>query len=419
MSAVTIRQCAILVGGLGTRLGALTADTPKPILPCGDRPFLAWLLRECIRFGVTDFLLLTGHLSERVADAAEAILPTLPGHARIALSREPIRAGTGGALVHARDQLDERFLLMNGDSLFDFNLSNLLADAAADGPEVVGRMVLRHLADVSRFGVVACDGDRVTAFEERPPPGTTGGTINAGIYVFRRSLLDHLEPACSLERDVMPRLAAAGALRGTLGKGYFRDIGVPDDFAAAQTEVPRLLHRPALFLDRDGVINRDHAYVGTRERFEWMPGALAAIAHATAAGWHVFVVTNQAGVARGFYTEADVVALHDWVADEVRRARGTIDDIRYCPFHPEGTVAAYRGAHDWRKPAPGMLLDLIRAWELDPARCVLIGDQPTDLAAADAAGVRSLLFAGTDLAEFVAQHPLSRTAGEGSSKDIA
>jgi D-glycero-D-manno-heptose 1,7-bisphosphate phosphatase len=200
----------------------------------------------------------------------------------------------------------------------------------------------------------------------------------------------------------MPRLAHAGALRGTVGQGYFRDIGVPDDFAAAQTEVPRLLHRPALFLDRDGVINRDHAYVGTRERFEWMPGALDAIAAATAAGWHVFVVTNQAGVARGFYTEADVAALHDWMADEVRRARGTIDDIRYCPFHPEGTVAAYRRAHDWRKPAPGMLLDLIRRWELDPSRCVLIGDQPTDLAAAEAAGMTAHLFAGEDLAVFVA-----------------
>ncbi len=329
MNPVTIRQCAILVGGLGTRLGALTADTPKPILPCGDRPFLAWLLRECIRFGVTDFVLLTGHLSERVAEAAEAIRPTLPGHACVALSREPIRAGTGGALVHAADRLDDRFLLLNGDSLFDFNLSNLLADAAQDGPEVVGRMVLRQLADVSRFGVVTCDGDRVTAFEERPPAGAAGGTINAGIYVFRRTLLDHLEPACSLERDVMPRLARAGALRGTVGQGYFRDIGVPDDFAAAQTEVPHLLHRPALFLDRDGVINRDHAYVGTRERFEWMPTARAAIAAATAAGWHVFVVTTQAGVARGFYTEADVAALQDWMADAVRRAPGTLDRLRF------------------------------------------------------------------------------------------
>ncbi len=402
MNPVTIRQCAVLVGGLGTRLGALTADTPKPILPCGDRPFLAWLLRECIRFGVEEFLLLTGHLSDRVAEAAEAIRPTLPAHVRVTLSCEPIRAGTGGALANAHALLDDRFLLLNGDSLFDFNLSNLLADAASDGPDVIGRMVLRHLDDASRFGVVTLDGDRVTAFHERPPAGAADGTINAGIYVFRRSLLDHLEPACSLERDVMPRLAEVGALRGTVGQGYFRDIGVPADFAAAQTEVPRLLHRRALFLDRDGVINRDHHYVGTRDRFEWMPGARAAIHHATASGWHVFVVTNQAGVARGFYTEADVAALHAWMTDEVRRARGTIDAIRYCPFHPEGSVAAYRGVSDWRKPAPGMLLDLIRAWELDPARCLLIGDQPTDLEAAKAAGVPACLFTGDDLAAFIA-----------------
>jgi HAD superfamily hydrolase (TIGR01662 family) len=92
-----------------------------------------------------------------------------------------------------------------------------------------------------------------------------------------------------------------------------------------------------------------------------MPGAREAIRHATASGWHVFVVTNQAGVARGFYTEADVAALHAWMTDEVRRARGTIDAIRFCPFHPEASVAAYRRVSDWRKPAPGMLLDLIRA----------------------------------------------------------
>jgi D-glycero-D-manno-heptose 1,7-bisphosphate phosphatase len=397
---VTIRQCAVLVGGLGTRLGALTADTPKPILPCGDRPFLAWLLREALRFGVEEFLLLTGHLSERVEAAATAILDTLPGNPRLLICREPVRAGTGGALLHARDRLDERFLLLNGDSLFDFNLSNLLAAAAQDGPDVAGRMVLRHLDDASRFGVVTLEGDRVSAFHERPPGGGRG-TINAGVYAFRRSLLDHLAPVCSLERDVLPRLAAAGMLRGTVGTGYFRDIGVPDDFAAAQTEVPRLLHRRALFLDRDGVINRDHHYVGTRERFEWMPGARAAIRRATRSGWHVFVVTNQSGVARGLYTEADLASLQAWMADEVRRERGTIDDLRYCPYHPDGTVPAYRRASDWRKPAPGMLLDLIRAWELDPARCVLIGDQPSDLAAAAAAGVAAHLFPGDDLDGFV------------------
>ena len=396
----TVTQCAVLVGGLGTRLGALTATTPKPLLPCGDRPFLSWLLREFVRFGVTDFLLLTGHLSAEVERAAAAIEAALPRGARVRLSQEPMRAGTGGAVFHARDLLDERFLLCNGDSLFDCGVSRLLADAMGDTADVVGRVMLRRLEDASRFGVVALEGDRITAFHERPPPGTAG-VINGGVYLFRRSLVDRLSPSCSLEADVMPGLARDGVLRGTLGEGYFRDIGVPDDFERAQTELPALLHRRALFLDRDGVLNLDHGYVGSRDRFEWVEGALDAIRYASAAGWHVFIVTNQSGVARGMYGEPEVRALLDWIGDEARRVGGTIDDWRYCPFHPDGSMAAYRRAHDWRKPMPGMLLDLMRVWEVDPARAVMVGDQDTDMQAAKAAGMAGFLFPGGNLLSFV------------------
>lgn len=396
----TVRQCAVLVGGLGTRLGALTATTPKPILPCGDRPFLAWLLREFVRYGVTDFLLLTGHLSEEIERAAEVIKAGLPRSVSVALSEEPIRAGTGGAVFHARDRLDERFLLCNGDSLFDCGFAPLLAASAQDGTDVAGRIVLRRLDDASRYGVVAFDGERVTAFQERPAPGSPG-TINGGVYVFNRRLIDDLKPSCSLEGDVMPGLAARGALRGVLGEGYFRDIGIPEDFARARTEIPALLHRRALFLDRDGVINVDHGHVGTRDRFEWVEGAREAVACATNAGWHVFMVTNQSGVARGYYSEDDVRALLAWIGDECRVMGGTIDDVRYCPFHPEAAVDAYRRISDWRKPAPGMLLDLIRAWELTPGRCVMIGDQPTDMRAAERAGVAGYLFPGGNLLAFL------------------
>jgi D,D-heptose 1,7-bisphosphate phosphatase len=157
----------------------------------------------------------------------------------------------------------------------------------------------------------------------------------------------------------------------------------------------------ALFLDRDGVLNVDHGYVGSRERFEWMDGALDAIRYASEAGWRVFVVTNQSGVARGLYTEDAVRELLTWMAGEVRGAGGTIDDVRFCPFHPDAVVEAYRQAHPWRKPLPGMLLDLIRVWDLDPKRAVMVGDQKTDMQAAAAAGVAGHLFRGGNLLAFL------------------
>jgi len=393
----TIRQCAVLVGGLGTRLGRLTADTPKPLLPCGDRPFLAWLMREFIRFGVEEFVLLTGHLSGEVEVRVASLLASLPRDVSIVVSREPLRAGTGGAIWHARNHLDERFLLCNGDSLFDCNLAWLLSASVADA---AGKMLLRETSDVSRYGLVRLDRDVVTEFSQQSWAGK-GGMINTGVYLFNRTLLDDLSPVCSLEADILPRLAARGALRGIVADGYFRDIGIPEDYVRAQQEIPRLLRRRALFLDRDGVINVDHGHVGTRDRFEWMPGARDAIRAATVAGWHVFVITNQSGVARRLYDEAAVSALHGWMTDEVRRAGGTIDDIRYCPFHPEGVVPAYRKVSDWRKPAPGMLLDLMRAWELERDRCLLIGDQDSDMAAAEAAGIEALRFSGGNLLEFI------------------
>jgi D,D-heptose 1,7-bisphosphate phosphatase len=393
----TVRQCVMLAGGLGTRLGGLTAVTPKPLLPCGDRPFLAWLMREFLRFGVEEFVLLTGHLSAEVEARVATLSALLPRHVSIVVSREPVRAGTGGAIWHARNRLDARFLLCNGDSLFDCNLARLLSagDAGASG-----RMLLRETSDVSRYGLVRLDGDIVTEFSQHAEAGGSG-MINTGIYLFNRALLDDLSPICSLEADILPRLAARGALRGTVADGYFRDIGIPEDYARAQEEIPQLLRRRALFLDRDGVINVDHGYVGTRDRFEWMPGAREAIRAATDTGRHVFVITNQSGVARGLYDEAAVMALHAWMTDEVRHAGGTIDDIRYCPFHPDGVVPAYCKASDWRKPAPGMLLDLMRAWGLDRERCVLVGDQDSDMAAAAAAGIEALRFPGGNLLEFV------------------
>lgn len=391
-----LRQAAILVGGLGTRLGERTKQVPKPMLDVGGRPFLDTLIDELVRYGVFDeILLLAGHKAEIVETHYAA---SVRGRTRIVVSRETEPLGTAGALVHARDLLRDRFLLLNGDSLFDFNLLDLIA-RAHDGRV---HMALRDGIVGDRYGRVVLDGDMVRDFIA-PGAGATG-PVNAGIYVIDKSVLDDIAtlPA-SLEQEIFPGLARSGALRGTAYRGYFIDIGIPDDFARADRELSRQLRRPAVFFDRDGVLNHDSGYTFETHKLEWIEGAREAVKAVNDAGYFAFVITNQSGVARGYYEEHHVVSLHRWMADQMALIGAHIDAFEYCPDHPDGTVARYCRISDRRKPAPGMITDLVRRFPVDMTRSMVIGDKESDMEAAEAAGLAGHLFKGGNLEAFVKQ----------------
>ncbi len=160
--------------------------------------------------------------------------------------------------------------------------------------------------------------------------------------------------------------------------------------------------RPALFLDRDGVLNEDRGYVSRWEDFAWIAGARETVAAFNRAGWLVIVVTNQSGVGRGYYTEADMHALHARMAQDLAAAGGRFDGVYYAPQHPEAPVEAYRHPDPpLRKPNPGMILQALAEWPIDREASLLIGDKPSDLEAALRAGIRGVLFEGGDLADFL------------------
>ena len=384
-------QAVILAGGLGTRLGLKTQDLPKPMMDIAGRPFLDYLIRNLQRQGIHEIILSVGHLS----DSIRGFFNDGTRHGvsiRYAVEDAPL--GTGGALLNCLPLLEERFFVLNGDTLFDVNLAALFNTSR------LNVMSLRPVEDSGRYGRVTLQEGCVTQFEEKGADGA--GLINGGVLCLNRKALAGLpEGKSSLERDLLPFLATQGTLSGHRSDSFFIDIGIPQTLEDAQTSIPKWEGKPIAFIDRDGVLNHDTGYVHKVEQFEWILKAREAVRHLNDLGYHVILITNQAGIAKGFYTEEDFHSLTRWMHAELWKHGAHLDAVYYCPYHPEALLPSYRKVSDDRKPGPGMLLRAMAETPSDPERSFFIGNQPTDKQAADAANVRYFNFSGGNLMEFV------------------
>jgi D-glycero-D-manno-heptose 1,7-bisphosphate phosphatase len=397
-----VSQAAILVGGKGTRLCEAVASIPKPLMEVAGRPFLDRIIAHLSRFGIQRVLLLAGYLGQVVAEAYD-------GRELFGVSLnvvvEPSARGTAGALAHCLDLLDDVFLLSNGDSLFDCDLTDFCATDTVAG--CIGAMLVRHCREVSRSGVVGVDASgRVQRFWERPlgPPGASG-VINSGVYLFSKARLGPFLPRFegSLEADVLPRVAATGQLRAIERTGYFIDIGVSESLAEARGSLTRALTRSAAFLDRDGVLNVDCGYAHKPSDLAWTHSAIQAVRHLNDSGYYVFVVTNQGGVAKGFFTTTDVQSFHRAMQLALLRRGAHVDAFYYCPHHPDGQSPEYAIPCCCRKPLPGLLEMACKDWPVARDGSFLVGDKRIDLEAAASFGIPGYSFGGGDLHALVSE----------------
>ena len=175
-----------------------------------------------------------------------------------------------------------------------------------------------------------------------------------------------------------------------------RSEGTPSDLGL------RDLKHPAVFFDRDGVLNEDDGYAFDPGQIRWLEGAQQAVKAVNDAGYLAFVVTNQSGIARGLYEEWHVRNLHEWMSRELAIVGARIDAFEFCPHHPDGLVERYRVLCSCRKPQPGMIRALLERYSVDIDASFMIGDKQSDLAAAQAVGIGAYLFDGSNLHTFIA-----------------
>lgn len=401
------KQALVLCGGLGTRLGGLVAEVPKPMLPLEGRPLLAHSIDCLARAGIHDVVLAAGYK----ADVIQAHFSGRHGDVRVRVFAEAQPLGTAGPARWLESELADTFLVLYGDVFIDLDLCGLLEAHARHSPAAT--LLVRHSdhpwdSDLVRLGI----DDVVRGFIPAGAPREFPRNVaNAAIYVADRRLVGMIPDGRPSDwvRDVFPAALDAGmTLRGHWfsGDGFLKDMGTPERLALVgrHLEERRMIERaraaPApvrtVFLDRDGVINEEIDLLATPDEFRLLPGAAEAVARLNAAGMTVVVVTNQSVVARGLCTPAGLEAIHDRMRDLLAGAGARVDAVYFCPHHPEthhrdGGDPALRVACGCRKPAPGMLLRAAREHGIDLAAAVMVGDRPTDVLAARRAGVRSIL----------------------------
>lgn len=380
-----LKQALILAGGLGTRLGEKSKDCPKPMQLINQEPFLNNIIWNLKRHDITDIILSIGYLPERFK---EYYGTGQNFDVKIRFVQEDKPAGTAGAIKLCESFLDDYFLLMNGDTLFDINFHDL---ALTFNNGKIGHLALNFVNDTSRYGEVKLSGKEIIEFKEKSH--NNSGYINSGVAIFNKRLISYIsDQDSSLEKDVYPKMIEKKLLSAKKYKSFFLDIGIPVTLSEAQSLIPKWRSKSALLLDRDGVINIDFGYVHSLDNFKWISGARETIKMANDLGILVIVITNQAGIARGIYSEKQFKLFSKEINNELKSFGAHIDATYFCPHHPIEGINKYRINCKCRKPKNGLIKKAILDWKLKKRNCFLIGDKKSDILAAKRSGIESQQF---------------------------
>lgn len=376
---MSIDQAVILCGGLGKRISKITKKTPKPLIRANGKPVVEHLIKNFSRFGIKEILLLCGYKNQFFKKKYHNKI-FYGVKIKCIIEKKPL--GTSGAIYNSKNYLKKNFILCNGDTFFDINISDLLFNFLKKNK--VSFVALKKIKNNSRYDCFKIDEKKKLCLSENKK----SLYISSGICVFKKKIIKYLVKEGSLEKEVFPKLLSDNQLYGKIYKNDFIDMGIYKELKRLPKFLDKIHRKPALFLDRDGVINKDTGYLHKIKDLIWKSNIIRFIKKYNDLNFYVFVITNQSGIGRGYYKEKHLNKLHNWINFQIRKKGGNIDEFFFAPYFSKSKVRNYRKNKKLRKPNIGMIEKAKKNWKIDFKDSLLIGDSLIDKQTAINAGIK-------------------------------
>ncbi len=424
-------KTVLMAGGKGTRITSVASDIPKPMIKIEGVPVLE---REilCLRDqGFTDLIITVSHMADQIIDHFSNG-KRFGVNIEYFVEKQPL--GNAGALLKLKDQLTTPFLLLNSDAVFDVDFNKFVDYHYAKGGLVT--LFTHPNSHPYDSGLIVTDEQGVVRewlTKDDIRPQWYRNRVNAGLHVIDPKVLDMcgVDPdtigtetngrqvTVDLDRQILKPLCGTGKMFCYDSPEYVKDMGTPEryyavckDYQAGVVSAKNLKNKQkAVFLDRDGTINRYVGFLRKPDDFELLPGVSEAIKRINMSGYLAIVVTNQPVIARGEVTFSELQVIHNKMETLLGKDGAYLDAIYYCPHHPhkgyEGEIPELKIECDCRKPKPGMLLDAAKDFNVDLSLSWMIGDGENDVKAGKAAGCRTVLLGNEDYGQDYTFHSLS------------
>lgn len=416
-------KTVIMAGGKGTRIASVNSEVPKPMIPILGKPILEYQL-ECLRDqGYTDFILVVGHLGQVVQDYfgdGSGISPATgkPFGVNIAYVVETEPLGTAGALYLLKDKLQEDFLLLCGDVIFDIDVDRFYHFHKKCGG--VATLFTHPNSHPYDSGIImADDSGKVTNWLHKEDSRKWyRNRVNAGLHffsrkIFEQGLFQELKKV-DLDREVLKPLIPTGQLFVYDSPEYVKDMGTPDRFYSVTEDIrsgkvhQKNLSNPqkCVFLDRDGTLNKYVGFLRDIDELELLPGVAEAVRKINESGYLAIVATNQPVIARGEVTVPELQEIHNKLETLLGQEGAYLDAIYYCPHHPhkgyEGEIPELKFDCECRKPKAGLLQQAAKDFNIDLSKSYMVGDGDNDVQCGINAGCTPVLLTdgGAEVAHY-------------------